>query len=152
SLPNHVPGGADLNNFENQADVAALRNGAFVVVWSDANSVGVDTDIRASILTASGQTIASNILVNTTIPGAQNAPNVVGLNDGGFLVTWEDDNADLVRAQRFDSLGQKIGSEFTVKSGVGTDSPQAAALTDGRIAFALGDVSSGDADVTTSIW
>ena len=47
----------------------------------------------------------------------------MGLADGGFLVTWENDNADLVRAQRFDAVGNKIGAEFTVKSGVSVDSP-----------------------------
>ena len=71
----------------------------------------------------------------------------MALADGGFLVTWENDNADLVRAQRFDAVGHKIGVEFTVKIGVSVDSPEAALLTDGRIAFAVGDVSTGDADV-----
>jgi hypothetical protein len=92
-------------------------------------------------------------LVNATTTGAQNDASVVALADGGFLVTWEDGNADLVRAQRFDALGNKMGAQFTVKDGVAMDSPEAAVLTDGgRIAYAVGDVSTGDVDVMTSIW
>jgi hypothetical protein len=51
-------------------------------------------------------------------------------------------------------VGNKIGTEFTVKDGTSlVDSPEAALLTDGgRIAYAIGDFSSGDADVMTSVW
>jgi hypothetical protein len=62
----------------------------------------------------------------------------VALADGGFLVTWEDENTNLVRAQRFDAAGLKIGTEFTVKNGTSGDLPEAALLTDGgRIAYAV---------------
>jgi FG-GAP-like repeat len=153
--PNLVAGG---NNFafESDPDVAALRKGGFVVVWTDPDSSV--TDIRASLLNSIGTPIVTNILVNTTTAGEQNEASVVALADGGFLVTWEDDNANIVRAQRFDAAGNKIGTEFTVKNGItpntgDTDSPEAALLTDGgRIAYAIGDVSTGDNDVMTSIW
>jgi hypothetical protein len=135
---------------ETDPDVAALRDGGFVVVWTDPDSTV--NDIRAEIFANSGIPLASDILVNTTTTGDQNRANVVALLDGGFLVTWNDDNANLVRAQRFDAVGTKIGTEFTVKNGLG-GSPEAALLTDGgRIAYAVGDVSTSDADVMTSIW
>ncbi|HEX2351885.1 MAG TPA: VCBS repeat-containing protein [Xanthobacteraceae bacterium] len=148
--PNLVPGGQGLG-LETDPDVAALREGGFVVVWADADSSV--TDIRASLLNSVGTPLVTNILVNTTTTGPQNEASVVALADGGFLVTWEDDNADLVRAQRFDAAGNKIGTEFTVKSGVSLDSPEAALLADGgRIAYAVGDVSTNDFDVMTSVW
>ena len=89
------------------------------------------TDIRASILSNTGSPVAFDILVNTTHGGDQNEASVVALADGGFLVTWEDDNANLVRAQRFDAAGNKIGTEFTVKNGISPveESPEAAVLT-----------------------
>ena len=77
---------------------------------------------------------------------------LVGLADGGFAATWEDDAADLVRGQRFDALGNKIGVEYTVKVGNSVDSPDSALLADGRIGYAVGDFSSGDADVNTTIF
>jgi FG-GAP-like repeat len=148
--PAVVPGSLDA--LKTDPDVAALREGGFVVVWTDPNSSV--TDIRASLLNSVGTPLVTGILVNTTTTGAQNEASVAALADGGFLVTWEDDNANLVRAQRFDAAANKIGTEFTVKIGRSeSDSPEATLLTDGgRIAYAVGDVSTGDADVMTSIW
>jgi hypothetical protein len=146
--------GANGPGHERDPDVAALRDGGFVTVWTDHDSTV--TDIRATITTNTGLALPSfnDRVVNTTTTGEQSQASVVALADGGFLVSWEDDGADLVRAQRFDATGQKIGTEFTLKDLTGiNDSPEAALLTDsGRIAYAIGDVSTGDEDVMTSIW
>jgi FG-GAP-like repeat len=148
--PVDLPDGND-SGLETDPDVAALRGGGFVVVWTDPD-LGTN-DIRASFVNSSGLPLVSNIVVNTTTSGNQQEASVVALADGGFLVTWEDLSANLVRAQRFDAATNKIGTEFTVKNGVSvSDSPEAALLSDGgRIAYALGNFS-GDADVMTSIW
>jgi hypothetical protein len=141
-----VPG-ANGAGLETDPDVAALRDGGFAAVWTSSN------EIRASVLSNAAATIAAGIHVNTTTAGVQDEASVVGLADGGFLVTWEDDTANLVRAQRFDAAGHTVGAEFTVKNGVSpVDSPEAALLADGRIAYAVGDVSTGDPDVMTSIF
>jgi hypothetical protein len=146
-----VPG-ANGFGLESDPDVAALRDGGFVVVWTDPDTTV--TDIRASILSNTGAAIASNILVNTNTGGAQNEASVVALADGGFLVSWENDGFGQVRAQRFDADGSKIGVEFAVKNSISGTPAEAALLTDGRIAFAVGDLfsSGNDADVMTSIW
>jgi FG-GAP-like repeat len=143
--------GAFGNAAETDPDVAALTGGDFVVVWTDADSTL--SDIRAAIFTDAGGIVADNILVNATQAGAQNEASVVGLLDGGFLVTWEDDNANLVRAQRFDAAGNALGDHFTVHTEVsGASSPEAARLLDGRIAYVFDDFVGGDYDVFTSIW
>ena len=151
--PNAGLAGLASAGFGSDPDVAALRDGGFVVVWTDpASSSG---DIRATIFsndTGVPNSDAFQFLVNTNTAGPQNEASVVGLADGGFLVTWENDNANLVRAQRFDAVGDKIGAEFTVKSGVSVDSPDVALLRNGKIAFAVGDVSTGDPDLMTSIY
>src|SRR2546430_1044338 len=150
--PAIVPGG-DGVGLETDPHVSALRNGGFVVVWTDPD-LGTN-DIRASILNSNGTPILSDFLINTTTAGDQNEASVVALADRGFLVTWEDDNANLVRAQRFDATGNKIGTEFTVKDGTSpVDSPEAALLHDGgRIAYAVGDFATAvDSDVMTSMW
>src|SRR5438128_1114207 len=65
----------------------------------------------------------------------------------------DDDNTNLVNAQRFDSQANKIGGEFTVKSGAaGPYNDEAGLLADGPIAYALRDNSANDYDVMTSIW
>jgi len=61
--------------------------------------------------------------VNTTDTGpngnAQSASKIIGLAGGGFLVAWEDNTSALtgfepndVIGQRYDALGNKVGSEF----------------------------------------
>jgi hypothetical protein len=160
-----VPGAFDAAS-EGQPDVAALRGGGFVVVWNNPESAndGGPRDIRASILTNTGQVVASDILVNSAILSfpSPSDPSVVALADGGFLVSWELHSVkdafgiESVLAQRFDALGHKIGAEFTVKDasaeGILPDTQEAAELTDGRIAFAVGDAASFELDVATSIW
>jgi hypothetical protein len=116
-----VPG-ANGFGLESDPDVAALRDGGFVVVWTDPDTTV--TDIRASILSNTGAAIASNILVNTNTGGAQNEASVVPLADGGFLVSWENDGFGQVRAQRFDADGSKIGAEFAVKNSISGPPPK----------------------------
>src|SRR5262245_31669360 len=110
-----VLGGATIA--ADQSDVAALHGGGFVLTWAVAASGG--SDIRASIIGNDGFTnIASDILVNTTTAGTQKDPNVVALDDGGFLVTWEDFAVSPTeRGQRFDAHGDKIGTEFMLQTG-----------------------------------
>jgi hypothetical protein len=149
-----VPGGA-FTGLETDPDVAALGGGNFVVVWTDPDSTV--TDIRATVLhsTTDGAVglVADNLLVNTSTTNAQSHASVMALPDGGFLVSWYDGNTQYARAQRFDPVGNKLGAEIVVESAVGQlTSPEAALLTDGRIAYAVSDVSSGDFDVATSIW
>jgi hypothetical protein len=137
-------------------DVAALRDGGFVVVWTAPLTDAAD--IWAAIVANDGHILVPGRPVNTTVAGAQNDANVVALADGGFLVTWEDNFAALINGQRFDAGGHKIGTEFTVELGdllvAVPDNPEAALLSDGRIAFAINntDLISSDTDVVTSIW
>jgi hypothetical protein len=140
--------GATTSLAENGADVAALHGGGFVVTWTEPATGG--TDIHATIMSNDGLPIAFGLLVNTTTPRNQSASDVVALDDGGFLVTWEDVVAG-TRGQRFDALGHQIGAEFTLDTGTQTGHRDAAVLDDGRIAFALDHVSI-DFDVTTSIF
>jgi hypothetical protein len=149
--PYNVVGGNG-NGMEAWPDVAALKNGGFVVVWEDDGGPS-GADIRATIYNNAGGTVATDLLVETTTIGGQGSPNVVALGDGGFVVTWHSWE-DLTRAQRFDADGAKIGAEFIVQHGDGVGSPEATLLADGRIAYAINDMHlpSSDVEVVTSIW
>lgn len=104
----NLPAGGGVSA-ESNPDVAALSGGGFVVVWTDADTG--DEDIRAALYTNDGIfNDSSDIPVNETTTGFQNEASVTGLADGGFLVTWEDDTASLMRAQRFDATGNKAGT------------------------------------------
>lgn len=110
-------------NIQNQVSVAALDSGGFVVTWTDGSFTPPDTTaaIRAQVFDASGTKLGSEILVNSHFPDNQAASDVAS-NGTGFVVTWfspsgpDDLSGSSIRAQRFDSAGNKLGAEFLVNS------------------------------------
>jgi serralysin len=74
-------------------------------------------------------------LVNTTTTGFQQNADIAALAGGGFVVVWEDrSGADtVIRAQRYDALGNRAGGELTIASVAGADyvAPVVTALADG---------------------
>ena len=122
------------------------------MVWSDdGNSLDGHNDIRAAVIANTGVLVKDGIQV-TVAPGEQDNATVVALADGGFLVSWDDYSTNLIRAERFDAVGARIGLPFTVDNGTSSESPQAALLGGGHIVYAVDKVSSGDLDVWTSIY
>jgi hypothetical protein len=133
--------------------VAALTGGGFVATWTDDAGDASGSGIRAAVINSNGVLIRDNILINVVSQGGyQDESSVTALADGGFFVTWEDDTAGLVRGQRFDPAGNIVGSEVLIKNGASAASPEASLLSDGRIAFAFGEVSGSDVDVATTIF
>jgi hypothetical protein len=112
--------------------VAALADGGFAVTWTD--ELGLD--IRAAVYDASGGLVQGNILVNLfNQGGGQFIQDVTALPDGGFIVAWEDDAAQVNRAQRFDEAGNLVGTPFVFASESQPgflDEINAATYSDGR--------------------
>src|SRR5687768_16348150 len=58
--------------------------------------------------------------VNSFTADNQTAPSVATFADGGFIIVWgtmdesQDGSGGAIKAQRFDSAGSKVGSEFLV--------------------------------------
>ncbi len=65
-------------------------------------------------------TAAGEFLVNTTTTGNQSNPIATGLEDGGYVVFWHSDHVASTNyeyyGQRYDSAGNKVGSEFQVNT------------------------------------
>lgn len=109
-----------------------LTNGTLVTSWSDRTSS--ETDVRARIYTAAGVTVGTEILVNTQTNDTQLEPEAAALTGGGFVIVWNDfyalgsggptspapfipaDSSGGVRAQVFDSAGNKIAGEIRVNT------------------------------------
>ena len=121
--------------------ITALNDGGFIVVWMDNSRTGDDTSgtaVRAQVFDADAVKIGDEFLVNTTTASDQKAPTVTALNDGRFVVAWED-NSQIdgtvwgIRAQLFEADGSKIGEEFPVSATTSfwDRSPAISALADG---------------------
>ena len=100
---------------ESQADIAALPNGGFVIVYVDPSSSG--DAVRWNIRSASGA-LVSNGSVSGVSPGVTfSQPEVVANADGSFAVMTRDDNSSILEKNQFtftklfDAAGNELGTQ-----------------------------------------
>ncbi|MFM7441753.1 MAG: beta strand repeat-containing protein, partial [Snowella sp.] len=96
--------------------------------------------VEAQVFDQNGNKVGSTFQVNSYIE--QNKGYVFGVTallDGGFFVTWQSENQDSsgwgIYGQRFDSTGNKIGSEFRINSQTANNqyAPSVTTLSNGEI-------------------
>jgi hypothetical protein len=115
--------------------VAMSPSGDAIIAWDQAPPSG-DSDIYARRFSASSGKFSPPFLVNTVTTASQFRPSV-GMDAGGqAVVAWVAPSADpfayLVRAQRYDAAGNKLGSEFEVVANADFESSSRVAMsTDG---------------------
>ncbi len=151
---------------QQKQQMSALSDGGFVVVWQDhSGGVGGATGdasgsaIKAQLFDAGGAAVGSEILVNTTVTGAQSVPQIATLEGGnGFVVVWWDEssggpNRD-VRAQVFTEQGAKLGGEILVNSPTAgwRSEFQIAALDGGGFAIVWTDGAGSAAEVKLQLF
>ena len=82
-------------NDQQDAQVAALDNGQFVIVWTD-RSVSADdpsfSAVRMQVFNSSGVKVGTEILVNEQHTFEQENPVVTVLDDFRFVVAWQDNS------------------------------------------------------------
>ncbi len=105
---------------QNDAAIAALKDGGFVIIWE---SFGQDTDslgIYGQRYDSNGNKVEGEFQVNTYTTSIQQDASVTALPDGGFIVAWEsfqqDGESDGIYGQRYDSNGNKVEGEFQVNT------------------------------------
>jgi hypothetical protein len=102
-------------------NVAMAPGGAFTVVW---NSLGQDGSLRgvfARRFSAEGVALGDEFQVNATTAGHQAIPLVAVDAAGGSLISWVQQPFGGSWAQRFDSAGNRVGSELALASWGVTD-------------------------------
>jgi len=99
--------------------IAMDSDGDFVVAWQSEDQDGDGNGVYAQRFSALGVAEGEEFLVNTYITGDQESPSVAIDGAGDFVVAWQsedqDGDGDGVYAQRFSSLGDFEGEEFSVK-------------------------------------
>jgi Ca2+-binding RTX toxin-like protein len=130
-------------NDQGHAQVAALKDGGYVVVWDSVGQDGSGIGIYAQRYTANGAKLGGETLVNTYKTGNQYDPAVSALGDG-FVVTWtsagQDGSGDGVYQKVFISVQQSLlgSSADTMTGTAGYDS------IDGGIGSDRLDAAGGD--------
>lgn len=107
--------------------IASLKDGGYVVTYlqlSDDADLGFD--VFAQRYDALGNVTNDAFLVNSYQQADQVNSDITGLEDGGFLITWqsyEQDGSDYgIYSQRYDVDGSRVGGEVRVNDY--TDSAQ----------------------------
>lgn len=122
-----------------QDDVAisTLNDGGFVAVWESNGQDGSSNGIYGQRYAANGILVGLEFQVNTYTTSSQDNPAIAGLNDGGFVVTWEssgqDGSGEGIYGQRYDASGRPSGFEFQINTFTTSfqRDPDITALSDG---------------------
>ena len=149
-------------DYQDEASVAALTGGGFVVTWTDTSATGGDTigwAVRGQQYDSTGAKVGGEFLVNTTTTGTQFTASVAALTGGGFVVTWTDTSAtggdtslEAVRGQQYDSTGTKVSGEFLVNTTTANtqQQPSVAGLIGGGFVVTWTDWSATGGDTSFS--
>jgi serralysin len=119
----------DLSAFGRLND-AALNNGVLGVVWL--NGSGQNSAAYLKIGSA------APVLVGSGTADFEDGPQIAGLPNGGFVVTWVEvlNNDPLVYGRLYDAAGQATSDAFLVTAGPGRENtPDVTVMQDGRILF-----------------
>jgi len=98
-------------------DIDLSQWGTGVIVWADYRNR--NWDIYGQLISAAGVLVGNNFKVNDDVGSAQqHAPRISISSEGWFVVAWYDNRYgnDDIFAQRFDSAGQKLGTNVRVNS------------------------------------
>ncbi|CAL7963839.1 hypothetical protein MIDIC_90002 [Alphaproteobacteria bacterium] len=105
-----------------QPSVASLSDGGFFVAYIGSRTLYDSEDIYGQRYDASGTSVGPELKINTYVGSTQDYPSVVGLKNGGFIVTWNSFGQDgtpysrSVYGQEYDASGSALGSEFRVNT------------------------------------
>jgi Ca2+-binding RTX toxin-like protein len=141
---------------QNNATVATLANGDFVVTWDSREQYLVqETLIRARLFHSDGTPVGDDFVVNTTAAGEQNRPAVATLADGRFIIAWEskdtgDGSGGCIRARAYNADGTPISNDFIVETTTANDQsrPKITVLADDRVVISwYGDEGATSIDI-----
>jgi hypothetical protein len=103
--------------------IALDGSGNFVITWTDYRNAIYNPDIYTQRYNAAGLPLGSNFKVSDdTGTAEQMYPDIAMDDSGNFVITWHDErnrNYD-VYAQRYNTSGISLGSNFRVNDGTGT--------------------------------
>jgi hypothetical protein len=123
-----------------QPDIIGLKDGGWLVAWSQNNESDSAGDVVFKRYDAQGAPVSINgagqNVANTYQTGNQLSPALAALKDGGWVVVWlsigQDGHEYGIYAQRYSAAGQALGSELRVNTTtVQVQNPAITALLDG---------------------
>ncbi len=139
--------------YQTVGGIASLANGTIVVTWTEQDGVdGSGQGVFARLFSASGVPLGDEFLVPEAVYTTQNAPTVIALADGGFVIAWADgggvDGSGWgVIGQRYAADGSRIDGPFVINEEVSSTQNEVAlaALINGGFVASWSSTTSGTA-------
>jgi hypothetical protein len=136
---------------QSQPAIANLNNGGFVVGWHSAN--GTSYDVYAQRYSPTADPLDNGgFMVNIHTDYYQIRPAITSLNNGDFVVTWQngciDDDGYSIYVKQFNIFGSPLGNETPVDNGLcGSENPAIASLQDGGFIITWQGIEGNDWEV-----
>jgi len=110
-----------IENQQTQPAVAINDAGNFAITWISSVWLGdeYDHDIKAQVFDNHGNTVGSEIDVNTYTDNKQQYPDIAMDGAGNFVITWEcvyEELCNDIFARRYNFQGNPLGDEFLVNN------------------------------------
>ncbi|WP_197526815.1 S8 family serine peptidase [Pirellulimonas nuda] len=104
-----------------RGDTTVSPDGSFAVVYEVYNAAFTDTEIYAATFSPSGDPISGEILVNTSLSGVQQQPQIASDPSGNYTAVWYsndgvDGSESRVVMRRFNPSGVPLTGEITVNA------------------------------------
>jgi Ca2+-binding RTX toxin-like protein len=125
---------------QDEAAVAVLAGGGFVVTWQSEDQDGSSRGVYGQVYNSAGAPVAAEFRASTTTAGAQQFPAVAALEGGGFVIVW---SGNATRGQIYAADGTPVGGEFAIAAGFSGVS--VTAMQGGGFAVSWNEIASGGA-------
>lgn len=111
----------EMASWQLEPSITALNDGGFVITWESSGQDGADYGAFGQRYDADGGLVGVEFQINTYTAGTQKSTSVTALDDGGFVVVWESQDAGGgdsygVYGQRYDVDGAPVGGEFKINT------------------------------------
>lgn len=130
-----------------ERSIASSTGGNYVVTWASQNQDGSGWGVYARLYKEDGTPLTDEFRVNTTTAGDQIEPSVGMDIFGNFIVTWTSSAQDAatagIYAQRYDSSGVPLGTEFQVNATSAGNQTASSVAMDGLNGFFVTWTSAG---------
>ena len=122
---------------QRESSVTGLKDGGFVVNWTSYDETDNRTNVIGQRYNTDATAAGEEFVVSKFYPSFQSQPDVVALEDGGFVAVWtsssQDGDFSGIYGQRYDLGGETIGGEFKINTYIVSQqvTPTIAAADDG---------------------
>lgn len=138
-----------------RSDLTGLRDGGWVVTWTDFTADGSSLGIYQQRYSALGIRVGEETLVNASTDGDQDNSDVTALDNGGWVVAWASAHPGPTPTdreiffQRYNANGDPVGGETQVSFGTGDreDAPAITTLANGDFVVTWFTNFTGDAQI-----